>query len=59
MKKYSYIDHIIIKHSKKDYPLPGPGAHFNDAVTMKRIDEENRDLFTTQKKTEKTKSKMG
>jgi len=59
VKKYSYIDHIVMKHTKKDYPLPGPADHFHDAQTMKKIPEENRDIFVVPKKDQKAKSRMG
>jgi len=34
-----------MKHSKKEYPLPGPGAHFLDKQLMKKVKSENAELF--------------
>ena len=33
----SYIDHIFKKGKDKNYPLPGPGAHFLDEKLLKKI----------------------
>ena len=45
-------------NTKKGYPLPGPGSHFNDAITIKKIDEEHRHIFPIQKPEEKAKNRM-
>jgi hypothetical protein len=46
IKKSSYIDLIIQENSKKDYPLPGPGAHFLDPKTVKKlVPEEHQEIF--------------
>jgi hypothetical protein len=47
-----------LANTKKDYPLPGPADYWHDEKTVKKIDEEHRHLFTSQKKEEKAKSKM-
>lgn len=44
-KKMTYIDHINQKHTKKKYPLPGPGAHFHDKQTMRRVKSEQQDIM--------------
>lgn len=57
MKKYSYIDHVIINNTREHYPLPGPGAHFHDKKTVRKmVDEENRDLIVM-KQIDGTKAK--
>ncbi len=33
-------------NTKEGYPLPGPGAYFNDKATVKKYPEEVRDIIT-------------
>ena len=54
----SYIDEIMMAHSKTDYPIPGPGAHFNDEKTMKKFDETKKSLFAVRKRVFKSKTSL-
>lgn len=57
VKRFSYIDLVVMQNTKKDYPLPGPGSHFHDATTLKKLPEEQRELIKYDRPKEKMKSK--
>ena len=40
VSKRTFIDQIIVQNSKKSYPMPGPGAHFNDKKAAQLFDED-------------------
>lgn len=56
VSKRTFIDDIILKHSKKNYPLPGPGAHFLDEKLAKRWHSNKKDLFNAPRRDGRGKS---
>ena len=50
VSKRTFIDDIILKNTKKNYPLPGPGSHFLDDKLAKKWHSKKRDLFNIPKK---------
>jgi hypothetical protein len=50
VSKRTFIDEIILKNTKKKYPLPGPGSHFLDEKLAKKWHSNKRDLFNVPKK---------
>lgn len=50
ISKRTFIDDIILKNSKKHYPIPGPGAHFLDAKLAKKWHSKKKELFTAPRK---------
>ena len=58
LKKYTYIDKIVMKHTNKKYPNPGPGNYFMDSKTAKKYFKGNAELLTKKEETNKVKSKL-
>ena len=58
VKKYTYIDWIVMKNSKKDYPKPGPDNYYMDMDTAKKFYKENLELFNKKERDEKEKNKL-
>lgn len=57
--KQTYIDDIISKHTKKNYPLPGPGSYFLDEKLVKKYHSKNKQLFKVPTKDLKIKNGFG
>ena len=45
VSKNTYIDDIIKKNTKKNYPIPGPGVHFLDNKLIDRWHSKDKDIF--------------
>lgn len=58
IKKYTYIDWIVMNNTKKDYPKPGPDNYFMDLGTAKKYYKENLELFNKKEKSEIEKNKL-
>lgn len=56
--KQTYIDDIIRKNSKKNYPLPGPGDHFLDEKLASKFFKDGNGFFV-QQRDDKKKSNFG
>lgn len=50
LKKYTYIDWIVMANTKESYPKPGPNNYFMDLKTAKKYYKEDLDLFTKKEK---------
>ena len=57
--KQTYIDDIIQRHTKKNYPLPGPGSHFLDEKLVKRWHSKKKQIFKIPVKEQKLKNGFG
>lgn len=58
VKKYTYVDWIVMKNTNKDYPKPGPDNYFMDQKTAKKYYKENLELFNKKEKDGIEKNKL-
>lgn len=58
VKKYTYVDWIVIQNTNKDYPKPGPDNYFMDLKTAKKYYKENLELFNKKEKDGTEKNKL-
>jgi len=58
LKKYTYVDWIIMQNTNQSYPKPGPDNYFMDLKTAKKHFKENVELFTKKEKDNTQKNKL-